>query len=66
MTELFGTTTTLSRETIAALYPGGHDDYIERFNAATRSAVDAGFLLAADSAEIEAIGAAAWTGGAPT
>jgi hypothetical protein len=60
MTDLFGTTRPLDPDTITMLYPGGRDDYIDRFRAATQAAVDAGFLLQADQAEIEELGAAAW------
>jgi hypothetical protein len=63
MTELFGTTQPLDTAALAALYPGGRDDYGARFRAATRAAVDAGFLLAEDADEIEGLGAAAaWPG----
>jgi hypothetical protein len=60
MTDLFGTTRPLDRATISDLYPRGRDEYVERFRAATHAAVSAGFLLAADADEIEALGAAAW------
>ena len=33
---------------------------VEQFAAASRAAIDAGFLLEADGDEIEALGAAAW------
>jgi hypothetical protein len=39
---------------IAALYPT-RDDYLERFDAAARGAVDAGYLLAPDAAEALAL-----------
>ena len=60
MTELFGTTRPLDPSTITDLYPGGRDDYVERFRAATDAAVSAGFLLADDAGEIDGLGAAAW------
>jgi hypothetical protein len=60
MTELFGTTQPLEDAARAARYPRGRDDYLERFRAATDAAVSDGALLAADAAEIEALGAAAW------
>jgi hypothetical protein len=60
MTELFGTTQPIDDEALAARYPGGRDEYVERFRTATKDAVEAGFLLAADAAEIEALGAASW------
>ena len=43
-----------------ARYPGGRDDFLAQFRAATAAAVDAGFVLAADAAEIEGLGAQAW------
>lgn len=60
MTELFGTTRAFDEATLAASYPGGRDEYVGRFHAATREAVDAGFLLAADALEIEALGERSW------
>jgi hypothetical protein len=60
MTELFGTTRPIDSETLAARYPRGRDEYVERFRAATNAAVAHGFVLPADAAEIEALGAAAW------
>jgi hypothetical protein len=52
---LFGSAVPLPDATIAALYPGGIDDYVARFTVATDRAVAAGFLLAADRAEILAV-----------
>ncbi len=52
---LFGSAVQLPPETIAALYPGGIDDYMARFTVATDEAIDAGFLLDADRAEILAV-----------
>jgi Alpha/beta hydrolase domain len=63
MTELFGTTRPLDATALAKRYPRGRDDYVDCFRAATRAAVDRGFLLAADAPEIEALGAASWTAG---
>ncbi len=60
MMDLFGTTRRFDDETLGTRYPGGHDDYVAQFAAATRAAVDAGFLLAADAREIEAIGSFSW------
>jgi hypothetical protein len=56
---VFGTTRAFDAATLAARYPGGRDQYVREFRAATRTAVDAGFLLAADAPEIEALGAIA-------
>ncbi|MGH8979183.1 MAG: alpha/beta hydrolase domain-containing protein [Acidimicrobiia bacterium] len=60
MTELFGTTRPLADDARTARYPRGRDDYLEQFRAATGDAVAAGFLLAADSEEINALGATSW------
>ncbi|MGE5204752.1 MAG: alpha/beta hydrolase domain-containing protein, partial [Chlamydiota bacterium] len=56
---LFGTTHALDAARLAAIYPGGRHEYLARFEAAAEAAVRAGFLLAADLAEIKALGAAA-------
>jgi hypothetical protein len=58
-TQLFGTTRAFDAPTLAARYPGGRNEYTESFREATRAAVDAGFVLAADASEIEALGAIA-------
>jgi len=60
MQELFGTTRVLAPDVLARWYPGGPDEYVERFRAATATAVGQGFLLDADRPEIEALGAEAW------
>ncbi len=60
MNELFGTTRPLPDAARVARYPGGRDDFLAQFRAATAAAVDAGFVLAADAAEIEGLGAQAW------
>lgn len=56
---LFGTTLPFDAAKLAALYPGGRREYLRRFEAATDAAVQAGFLLAVDAAEIKALAAAA-------
>ncbi len=56
---LFGTTRSFSEAELAAVYPGGRREYLSRFDAAAEAAVKAGFLPAADLAEIKALGAAA-------
>jgi hypothetical protein len=56
---LFGTTTPLPPERLAALYPGGRDEYIARFTAALDDTIAAGYLLADDRDEILAVAAAA-------
>ena len=52
---LFGRTLPLDAEKLARLYPGGPDDYVKRFDAATAAALRAGFLLHADAEEIRAL-----------
>jgi hypothetical protein len=61
---LFGTTTPLSPDELAALYPAGRPDYLARFARALDEAITAGFLLADDRAEALAVAAAAWPGAA--
>jgi hypothetical protein len=56
---LFGVTAPLERSTLSRLYPGGHDDYLAKFEAALAATVRAGFLLEADATEIAAVAAAA-------
>jgi hypothetical protein len=60
---LFGTTAGLSDADLAGLYPGGAAEYLQKFEASLDSAIEAGFLLPADRAEILAVGAASWPGG---
>jgi hypothetical protein len=51
---LCGSTTPFDITRLRSLYASG-DDYLERFAAATRSAVASGFVLAGDAAEIAAV-----------
>ena len=60
MNELFGTTRPLPDAARVRPVPGWPQRLSARFRAATAAAVDAGFVLAADAAEIEALGAQAW------
>jgi hypothetical protein len=60
MTELFGTTRPIAPELLDARYPNGRVDYVAQFRAATHTAVEGGFVLRADVAEIEGLGDAAW------
>jgi hypothetical protein len=60
---LFGQTAPLAPERLAALYPGGRDDYLARFAAALDGTIEAGYLLAADRDEILAVAAASVAGG---
>ena len=52
---LFGKTVALDEATLARLYPGGPDEHLGRFEAATARAVREGFLLEADADEICAL-----------
>ena len=57
---LFGRTVPFDEATLAALYPGGVNEYLERFTESLDSAIEAGFLLAEDRDEILGIGAASY------
>jgi hypothetical protein len=57
LTDLFGTTRPIDQAALARRYPGGPEQQVREFRDATRAAVQAGFLLAADAPEIEALGA---------
>ena len=57
---LFGRTVPYDEATLAALYPGGKPEYLERFERALVSAIDAGFLLPEDREEILGIAAASF------
>lgn len=59
---LFGTTVPLAAGRLAGLYPGGAADYLARFERSLDEVIAAGFLLAADRAEILALAAASWPG----
>ncbi len=59
---LFGTTTPISPAGLSRLYPGGRADYLARFEASLDAATGAGFLLAADRAEILAVAGECWPG----
>ena len=59
---LFGTTRTFDAAKLMQIYPGGRAQYLERFAAATDSAVKAGFILEADRQEINALAAAMYPG----
>ncbi len=54
---LFGRTEPFDDATLASLYPGGEDEYLERFGAALDDAIAAGFLLEQDRIEILAVAA---------
>lgn len=57
---LFGTTTPFDAHRLAQLYPQGRGQYLAQFAAATERVIDAGFILAADQGEINALAAAAY------
>ncbi len=61
-TRLFGVTRPFDSAKLAALYPGGRDEYVEKFSTAARSARAAGFLLEADIPEIFAVARASFPG----
>jgi hypothetical protein len=60
LVDLFGSTRAFDAPELARRYPDGREEYVEQFIAATRDAIDAGFVLETDRGEIEALGAAAW------
>lgn len=52
MTAIFGSGERFDDATVRRLYPGGAGEYLERFTAALDRAIQSGFILAADRAEI--------------
>jgi Alpha/beta hydrolase domain len=61
-TFLFGVTRPFDAAQLAALYPGGVDDYMRKFESAAESARTAGYLLDEDKAEILGVARASWRG----
>jgi hypothetical protein len=59
---LFGTTKAFDAAKLAQLYPGGRAQYLQKFAAATDSAIGSGFILEADKQEINALAAAMYPG----
>ncbi len=57
---LFGKTDPFDPATLAACYPGGRGEYIERFTASIDAAIAAGFVLPDDRAEILALADASY------
>jgi hypothetical protein len=57
---LFGRTEPFDEATLAALYPGGQDEYLERFTGSLDAAIEAGFLVAEDRDEILGVAAASY------
>ena len=58
MSWIFGTGEPFDAATVRRLYPGGAADYLEHFTVSLDSAIDAGFILAADRDEILQLAAA--------
>ena len=58
MSSIFGSGELFDAATVRRLYPGGAADYLERFTASLDSAIEAGFILAADREEILQLAAA--------
>lgn len=58
LSHLFGSGEPFDAGAVARLYPGGVDEYLDRFTAALDAAIRAGFLLPADRDEILALAAA--------
>jgi hypothetical protein len=57
---LLGSTRVFDAAELARRYPGGRDEYAGLFAAATERAVEGGFLLADDAAEMVALAVAAY------
>jgi hypothetical protein len=60
MAMLFGSGQQFDASTLSRLYPGGTADYLARFTDSLDSAIEAGFLLAADRQEILDLAAATY------
>ncbi len=60
---LFGTTREFDAAELAGLYPDGLAGFLPRFERSLDDSIKAGFILAADRAEILALGEASWPGG---
>ena len=58
MSPIFGSGEQFDAATVRRLYPGGVTDYLERFTASLDSAIESGFVLAADRQEILELAAA--------
>jgi hypothetical protein len=57
---LFGRTDPFDEATLSTLYPGGKDDYLQRFEASLDDTIAAGFLLPEDREEILAVAAVSY------
>ena len=58
MSFLFGSGEPFDAATLSRLYPGGSAEYLERFTEALNRAIDSGFIMPADRAEVLELAAA--------
>jgi hypothetical protein len=58
MASIFGSGELFDTATVRRLYPGGAADYLARFTVGLDSAIQSGFILAADREEILQLAAA--------
>jgi hypothetical protein len=63
LSALFGSGERFDAATLQRLYPGGPSEYLERFSASLDGAIESGFLLAADRAEILELAEATYPAG---
>ena len=63
MSSIFGSGELFDAATVQRLYPGGVTDYLDRFTASLDSAIQSGFLLAADRDEILELATAMYPAG---
>jgi hypothetical protein len=63
MVMLFGSGEPFDDATLGRLYPGGVDEYVERFTSALDTAIQSRFVLEADRDEILQLAAATYPGG---
>jgi Alpha/beta hydrolase domain len=63
MSMIFGSGEPLDAATLRGLYPGGVEDYLERFTTALDTAIQSGFILPADRGEILQLAAATYPSG---
>jgi Alpha/beta hydrolase domain len=61
--DLLGVTEPFNAAALARLYPGGQPEYVDKFNTSLKTAIAAGFILAADEAEIKALAAYSFSAG---
>ncbi|HEY2448964.1 MAG TPA: alpha/beta hydrolase domain-containing protein [Mycobacterium sp.] len=62
MAAIFGSGEPFDAATLSRLYPGGVTEYVEKFTAALDTAIQSGFILPADRAEILKLAAATYSG----